>query len=85
VILKGRETRDDLPAHTEGRNPVRDHLIGVRNDLENRPAQRLKRAALRLVDTPQYSSTSSADMRSSLKGFDSRDERNPLSPPTRKE
>lgn len=39
----------------------RDHLFGFRDDLKNRPAHPLKRAALRLLDISQYASTSSVD------------------------
>src|SRR5205823_6491813 len=39
--------------HAEGGNTVRDHLLSVRNDLKDGAAQCLKRAALRLIETPQ--------------------------------
>jgi hypothetical protein len=53
VILERGKPGDRLTRHTEGGNPVGDHLFGVRNDLENGAAQRLKRAALRLLDPTQ--------------------------------
>src|SRR6266571_2183712 len=53
VISKCRESCERLTAHAEGRNAVRDRLLGVGDYLENRAAQRLKRVALRLLDAPQ--------------------------------
>jgi hypothetical protein len=53
VIPKRGKASDRLTAHAEGGNTVRDHLFGVWDDLKNGAAQRLKRAALRLLDTPQ--------------------------------
>jgi len=53
MILERGEARDCLASYAEGGNPVRDHLLGVRDDLKNGAAQCLKRAALRLIDSPQ--------------------------------
>lgn len=53
VILERSEARDDLALYTEGGNAVRDHLLSLRGDLEDCPAQRLKGAALGLVDSAQ--------------------------------
>jgi hypothetical protein len=48
-----REAPDRAATKSEGWNAIRDHLFGLRKDLENRPAQRLKRVALGLLDGPQ--------------------------------
>src|SRR5438045_9047362 len=53
MILEGGEPGDGLAAYAEGRNPVGDHLLRFRDDLENGGTQRLKRAALRLLDAAQ--------------------------------
>jgi hypothetical protein len=53
VILKGSKTGDCLALNAERRHTVRDHLFGFRDDLENRAAQCLERAALRLLNTSQ--------------------------------
>ena len=47
------EASDRLPAHTEGRNTIGDHLLGIGNDLKNRVAKRLEGGALRLFNTAQ--------------------------------
>ena len=51
VILEGGEAGYDLAADAECGNAVRDSLLSVRDDLEDGVAQRLKRVALRLVDS----------------------------------
>ncbi len=53
VSLERREARHRAATKSERWNAIRDHLFGLREDLENRPAQRLKRAALGLLDGPQ--------------------------------
>src|SRR5213082_2763060 len=53
VIFERGKASDDLAAHAEGGNTVRDHLLSVRNDLKDGAAQCLKRAAPRLIETPQ--------------------------------
>ena len=53
MIPERGKAGDRLTAYPERRDAVRDHLIGVWDDLKNGAAQCLKRAALRLVDTPQ--------------------------------
>ena len=50
MILEGRLAGNDPALDPEGGNLVRDHLLGVRDDLEDRAPQRLERAALRLLD-----------------------------------
>jgi len=52
VILERGKAGDGLTAHAEGGHAVRDHPLGVWDDLKNGPAQCLKRAALRLIDAP---------------------------------
>jgi NADPH-dependent 2,4-dienoyl-CoA reductase/sulfur reductase-like enzyme len=53
VVLECGETGNRLAVYPEGWHPVGEHLLGVWDDLEDRPAQCLERAALRLVDTSQ--------------------------------
>jgi hypothetical protein len=53
VILERGKASDRLTAYPESRNAVGDHLFRVRDDLEDRAPQRLKRAAARLLDTTQ--------------------------------
>ena len=53
MILERGEARDDLAVYTEGGNTVRDHLLSPRDDLKDRPAQRVKDAALGLIDSAQ--------------------------------
>ena len=53
MILECREAGDVLLADAEGGNAIGDHLPYVRDDLEDRLAQRLQRAALRLFETAQ--------------------------------
>ena len=53
VILERGKAGDGLAAGAEGGNPVRDDLLSVRDDLEDRAAKCLRRAPLRLIDTPQ--------------------------------
>ena len=52
MIAERGEARDDAAVQTKCRNPVRDDLLSVRDDLKNRPTQCLERAALRLVNAP---------------------------------
>jgi hypothetical protein len=63
VILEGGEARDDLALDAKSRDLVRNDLFGVGDDLEDRAPQRLERAALGLLDTRRYLSTSVADIR----------------------
>jgi hypothetical protein len=42
VVLERGETGDYLAVHTEGGHPVRDPLLGVGDDLEDRLTQPLK-------------------------------------------
>ena len=51
VVAVRRYGGEDLALHAEGGDAVGNHLLGVGGDLEDRAAQRLKRAALRLLDT----------------------------------
>jgi L-lysine 2,3-aminomutase len=51
VVPKRGEARNHLAMHAEGGNAVRDALVSLWDDLENRAAQRLKGSALRLVET----------------------------------
>ena len=53
MTLKRGEAGHRLTAHPEGGNAIRDHLLGVGNDLENRAAKRLKGGALGLADAAQ--------------------------------
>jgi hypothetical protein len=53
VVLERGEASDDLALHTESRNAVGEHLLSLRKDLKDRPAQRLKRAALGLIESAQ--------------------------------
>lgn len=53
VIVERHEARDDPAANSERRNAVGDPLLGLRNDVQDRVAQRLEGAALGLIDTPQ--------------------------------
>jgi len=53
VALECGEAGDRLTPYAEGGNAVRDHLLRIGDDLENRLAQRLERAAFRLLDTAQ--------------------------------
>jgi hypothetical protein len=50
VSLERREPCDDLALYTERGNTVRDDLLSLGDDLKDRPAQRLKVSALRLID-----------------------------------
>jgi hypothetical protein len=50
VVFEGREAGNDPALDAEGGNLVRDHLLGVGDDLEDRAPQRLERAALGLLD-----------------------------------
>jgi hypothetical protein len=53
VIFERGKAGDGLTTCPEGRNAVGDHLFRVRDDLEDRAPQRLKRAAARLLDAAQ--------------------------------
>src|SRR5437763_16983229 len=53
VILERGEARDGLAVQAEGRDAIGDQLFRLRDDLEDRPTQRLKRAALGLLESPQ--------------------------------
>jgi hypothetical protein len=50
VVLRG-EAGGDFAANAECGNAVGDPLLSVRDDLKDRAAQRLKRVALRLIDS----------------------------------
>ena len=52
VVLEGREAGNDPALDPEGGHPVRDDLLGVGDDLEDRSPQRLECAA-RLLDSPE--------------------------------
>ena len=49
VVLEGGKAGDDLALHAECRQPIRDALLGVGDDFQNRLPQLLKRAALGLL------------------------------------
>ena len=53
MIVEGREAGNDSALDAEGGNLVRDELLGVGDDLEDRAPQRLERAALGLLDTAE--------------------------------
>jgi hypothetical protein len=53
MMSERREAGDRRTADTEGRNTVGDHLLGIGDDLENRPAERRQRRALGLFDGAQ--------------------------------
>ena len=53
MILERGKAGDRLTAYPESGNAVPDKLFRVRDELKNRAAQRLKRAAARLLDTTQ--------------------------------
>ncbi len=50
MILEGREAGNDPAVDAKGRDLVRDDLLGLGDDLEDRAPQRLERAALGLLD-----------------------------------
>ena len=53
MIPEGGEAGDDLAPDAERRNAVEEPLLSLWNDFQDRAAQRLKGAALGLIDTPQ--------------------------------
>ena len=50
---KSGKAGNGLTAHPKCGNAIRDHLLCFGNDLEDRAAKRLKRAAFRLLDAAQ--------------------------------
>ena len=53
MIPEGGEAGNDLAPDAERRNTVGDPLVSLWNDFQDRAAQRLKGAALGLIDAPQ--------------------------------
>ena len=53
MTSKRREAGNRRTADTECRNTIGDQLLGIGDDLENRPAKRLQRLTLGLIDTAQ--------------------------------
>jgi hypothetical protein len=53
MVLECGKPGDCRATDPEGGNSIGDPLFGLREDLENRAAERLKRAVLRFLDPTQ--------------------------------